>query len=78
MPDLKIYGRENCSGCKAAKQLADNKQIKYKYIDIDQDEISTSFLRDRGLSNLPAVFVDEKYIGTFPDLFKLVAKGEFN
>ncbi|ECQ3861661.1 GrxA family glutaredoxin [Salmonella enterica] len=80
MADIIIYGRDNCSFCKRAVELA--KQLHghgygdYQYIDIIEAGIDKGKLSDlvgKPVDTVPQVFVDGEPIGGYSEFAMLVS-----
>lgn len=68
-----VYGKDTCPYCKQAKQLLDQHNIAYRYVDVAKSDLSLSELVDRNVDTVPQVFVDGKYVGGFAELEKLLS-----
>lgn len=74
-----IYSKANCSYCDWAKQLLDNKKVKYQEIRIDvepgklEEMITLSNRR-----TTPQIFINDQHIGGFDDLSALEKAGKLN
>ncbi|HHX8003666.1 TPA: GrxA family glutaredoxin [Escherichia coli] len=75
-----IYGRDNCSYCKRAVELA--KQLKghgygdYEYIDITTagiDKEKLSEIVDKPIETIPQVLIDGQPIGGYTELAAYVS-----
>jgi glutaredoxin 3 len=73
IPFIEIYTTQICGYCFAAKRLLKQYNTGYKEINVSHDE--ESFLkmvqRSNGLSTVPQIFINEKHIGGFDDLYNL-------
>ena len=70
--NIKIYTSNWCSYCIAAKNFFDEHKIKYKEINIENENISRDDLLDlAGGYTVPQIFIDEKCIGGYDQLMKL-------
>ena len=62
--EVVVYGKPNCPFCEKAKDILNNKNIEYKYIDISEDEQAYKFIKvDNGFSTVPQIFVNGEYHG---------------
>ncbi|HED1651872.1 TPA: GrxA family glutaredoxin [Enterobacter hormaechei subsp. hoffmannii] len=75
-----IYGRENCSYCKRAvelaKQLHDHGFGDYEYIDIMSAGIDKKKLSDlvgKQVETIPQVFVNGEHIGGYTEFTTLMS-----
>ena len=74
-----IYSTAWCGPCMYAKKLLDEKDIQYKEIDIEKNEISRQDLEKlTGGSTVPQIIINNKSIGGFDQLLKLEQSGELN
>ena len=74
-----IYSAEWCGPCLYAKKLLNEKNIQYKEIDIEQNDISREDLEKMtGGSTVPQIIINDKCIGGFDQLLKLEQSGELN
>lgn len=66
---IRIYGKEQCSFCDAAKRLLDQHGIAYEYsqlgLDFTKEELSNIAPHAR---TFPQIFLDEINIGGYQDL----------
>ena len=65
----KIYGRDNCVYCQAAKKLLESKGIRYVEYKIGTD-VTKDFLLEivPGAKTVPQIFQGEEYIGGYEQL----------
>jgi len=65
----KIYSKDNCSYCVAAKNLLDSKNIPYTEYKLGKD-VTTEYLLEivPGARSVPQIFLDETYIGGYDKL----------
>ena len=74
-----IYSAEWCGPCVYAKKLLNEKNIQYKEIDIEKNDISRQDLEKMtGGSTVPQIIINNKCIGGFDQLLKLEQSGELN
>lgn len=66
---IRIYGKDNCGYCTAAKNLLDSKGIPYEYLHLGLD-FTTEELKEiaPGARTFPQIFVDGNNIGGFDQL----------
>jgi glutaredoxin 3 len=77
MAQIKVYTREYCGYCSAAKSLLDGKQLAYEEIDCTGDDKTRAWLRTAtGQSTVPQIFIDGKSIGGYTELRALDRSGE--
>jgi GrxC family glutaredoxin len=74
-----IYSTAWCGPCMYAKKLLDEKDIQYKEVDIEKNEISRQDLEKlTGGTTVPQIIINNKSIGGFDQLLKLEQSGELN
>ena len=73
MVRVKIYTTTYCGYCKRAKELLHSKQIAFEEIDVTEDDAKREWLvQTTGLKTVPQIFIDEKPIGGYEQLVKLI------
>lgn len=79
MKKVVIYSKANCSYCDWAKQLLDNKKVKYDVIrvDLDADKLE-EMIRLSNRRTTPQIFIDGQAIGGFDDLSALDKAGKLD
>ena len=76
---VKIYTREYCGYCDAARSLLDGKKVTYEDIDCSGDDQKRAWLRTvTGQSTVPQIFIHEKPIGGFTELRALDRQGKLD
>ncbi|MCL6414659.1 GrxA family glutaredoxin [Aestuariirhabdus sp. Z084] len=71
MQPITIFGREGCGYCQRAKQLAEDKQLAFKYIDIHKEGISKNDLEKtigKPVETVPQIFIGREHIGGYTEL----------
>jgi glutaredoxin 3 len=77
MASVKVYTREYCGYCDAARSLLDGKKIAYEEIDCSGDDQKRAWLRAAtGQSTVPQIFIGDKSIGGFTELRALDRSGQ--
>ena len=68
-----------CGYCHAAKNLLQQQGITYEEVDLVKDgEQAQQLLIKSGQRTVPQIFINEKSIGGFTELSKLVREDELN
>lgn len=76
-PALKIYIKRGCPYCRAAVDLAREKEIPFATIDYsDDDDLRRAIRNQTGRRTSPHVFIHGKSIGGYDELRKLDESGE--
>jgi len=74
-----IYSTSWCPSCVSAKRLLDEKNITYKEINIENENISREQLaKIAGAGTVPQIVINKKSIGGFESLLKLEQTGELD
>lgn len=74
---IKIYGKEDCPWCDKAKEFLDAAGFEYDYFNLDANILG--MLKDLKEWNkkVPAIFINEKYVGGYSDMIELAKQGEY-
>ena len=68
-----------CGYCHAAKNLLQQQGVTYKEVDLVKDgEQAQQLLMKSGQRTVPQIFINEKPIGGFTELSKLMGDGKLN
>ncbi len=79
MADVKIYSKDHCGFCLAAKRLFESKGVEYTELRVDLDAALMQEMLDKtGGRTMPQIVIDDKVIGGFDDLKALDQKGELD
>jgi glutaredoxin 3 len=80
MPKVIIYSANYCPYCNKAKTLLKSKNIAFDEINIENNnELKQEMIeRSNGRKTIPQIFIDEKHVGGFDDLYELEVKGELD
>ena len=79
MTDIKIVTSPTCSYCHAAKNLLDQQGLDYQEVDLlKESEQAQQLLIQSGQRTVPQIFINQKPIGGFIELSKLVRNTEFD
>lgn len=66
---IKVYSKPNCVRCEMAKRYLQDKNVKFKEINVFEDNEALAMLRDKGYVQMPVVVVKgEFHTGFRPDL----------
>ena len=70
-----VYSKPNCMQCEFAKKYLKDKGVKFKEINVFEDDESLSTLRDAGYSQMPVVDINgEFHTGFRPEILAKVVK----
>jgi glutaredoxin 3 len=79
MAKVVIYTKDNCPYCERAKHLLTDRHIPYEEIHVDKVSGSREEMIARsGRQTVPQIFINDKPIGGFEDLWELSVKGELD
>ena len=79
MPQITILTSPVCSYCHAAKSLLQEQDISYQEVDLINDaEQAQQLLTKSGQRTVPQIFINEKPIGGFTELSKLIRDSDLN
>jgi glutaredoxin len=53
---ITVYSKPNCPFCERAKQLLENREVKYQVIDVSLDTDAREFLLEQGLRSVPQIY----------------------
>ena len=74
-----IYSASWCAPCRFAKQLLNEKGIKFNEIDIEKEDISRQDLEKlTGGSTVPQICINNEYIGGYDALLALEQSGKLD
>ena len=79
MANITIYSKDWCAYCANAKRLLKARGFDFVEVDITNDSALEQEIVERtGQRTVPQIFIDEKSIGGFVELARLVASGELD
>ena len=79
MTQVTILTSPLCGYCHAAKNLLQEQHISYEEVDLINDEQAQQLLTKSGQRTVvPQIFINEKPIGGFTELSKLIRDSELN
>lgn len=66
---ITIYGNERCGWCRKAKNLAEQYELKYEWIDTDEDgAIEGLRVRIPDVKTIPQIWWHDRHIGGYTEL----------
>lgn len=79
-PLIRVYSTAFCSYCDRAKALLARKGLPFTEIRVDEDPASRDEMlrQSGGRRTVPQIFVGERHVGGFDDLYALDRKGELD
>lgn len=77
MSNINMYSTSTCPYCERAQALLERKGVEVNKILVDQsvEEFNTMIART-GLRTVPQIFIGERHVGGFTDLYRLEQNGE--
>jgi len=79
MANITIYSKDWCAYCANAKRLLKARGFDYVEVDVTDDPALEQEVVERtGQRTVPQIFVEEKPIGGFVELARLVTSGELD
>lgn len=80
MAEVEIYTANYCPYCTRAKELLKRKNVKFKEIDITNDDKGRqeAMQRSGGRKTVPQIFINGKSIGGFDDINALEQQGKLD
>jgi glutaredoxin 3 len=79
MPDVTIYTTISCPYCVQAKRLLTHKGVVYIEIDVTADPaLRQTMIQASGRRTVPQIFIGERSIGGFEELYDLDQSGELD
>jgi len=75
---IEIYTSKHCIYCEMAKALLDRKGLPYREIHVSSDgqERQEMLKRANGQRTVPQIFINNKHIGGYRELYQLEKAGE--
>jgi glutaredoxin 3 len=79
-PDVLMYSTTWCPYCDRARALLERKSVAYREIKLDEDpaEREAMLARSGGRRTVPQIFIGERHVGGFDDLYALDRSGELD
>jgi len=77
MKEVKLYTKNSCGFCVAAKNLLTQKNIPFEEINLEDDPDGADHLFEKtGFRTVPQIFLGDECIGGFRELLALDQSGE--
>jgi len=78
-PIVTLYGSDTCSYCTAARMLLKKKGVAWEEVPVAFDREKRQEMIERsGRRTVPQIFIDDKPIGGFDELYALEQNGELD
>lgn len=65
MPEITVYGRPGCQGCRLTTRRLDHHGLPHRYVDVTQDADAAREVTALGYRQLPVVTVGDLHWGGF-------------
>jgi glutaredoxin 3 len=79
-PEVVMYSTTWCPYCARARALLQRKSVAYREIEIDEEPAQREAMlaRSGGRRTVPQIFIGERHVGGFDDLYALEQSGELD
>ena len=79
-PEVVMYSTTWCPYCDRARALLQRKSVAYREIKVDEDpgERETMLRLSGGRRSVPQIFIGDRHVGGFDDLYALDRSGELD
>lgn len=79
-PDIVIYSTGWCPYCVRARALLERKGAAFREVKVDEDpaERAAMLARSGGRRSVPQIFIGERHVGGFDELYALEKAGELD
>ncbi len=79
-PDIVMYSSGWCGYCARARALLESKGVGFREIKVDEDmaERQAMVSRSGGRRTVPQIFIGDRHVGGFDDLYALDKAGELD
>lgn len=79
MAKVIVYTTEYCPYCVRAKTLLKHKGVAFEEINVgDDDTLRDKMVEESGRRTVPQIFINDKPIGGFDELYALEQEGELD
>jgi glutaredoxin 3 len=78
--EIVMYSSGWCPYCDRARGLLERKGVAFREIKVDEDNAQRDIMlkRSGGRRTVPQIFIGDRYVGGFDDLYALDKAGEFD
>jgi glutaredoxin 3 len=78
-PDVTVYVSDWCPYCQRARGLLAQKNVEFSEINIEDDaKLREEMIARSNRRTVPQIFIGDKHVGGFDDLFELDRSGELD
>jgi glutaredoxin 3 len=78
MSPVTIYTKSWCPYCDAAKELLRKKKVAFTEIPVKSGAEQAEMAKKAGRSTVPQIWIGERHVGGYDDLYALDGKGELD
>jgi glutaredoxin 3 len=80
IPDIVMYSTGWCPYCDRARGLLERKGVAFREVKVDEDttQRDTMLKRTGGRRTVPQIFIGDRHVGGFDDLYALDKAGELD
>jgi glutaredoxin 3 len=80
IPDIVMYSTGWCPYCDRARGLLERKGLAFREVKVDEDatQRDTMLKRTGGRRTVPQIFIGDRHVGGFDDLYALDKAGELD
>jgi glutaredoxin 3 len=80
IPEIVMYSTGWCPYCLRARALLERKGLAFREIKVDEDpaERAAMLARSGGRRTVPQIFIGERHVGGFDELYALDKSGELD
>jgi glutaredoxin 3 len=80
IPDIVMYSTGWCPYCDRARGLLERKGVAFREVKVDEDATQRDIMLKRtgGRRTVPQIFVGDRHVGGFDDLYALDKAGELD
>lgn len=75
MDRITIFGKQSCGFCRRAKEVCEIRDLEFRYIDIEAENISKADLEKtigKPVTTVPQIFHGQQHIGGFEALMEFL------
>jgi glutaredoxin 3 len=79
-PDIVMYSTAFCPYCDRARNLLKHKGVTFHEVKVDEDRAQREIMLQRsgGRRTVPQIFIGDRHVGGFDDLYALDKAGELD
>ena len=80
VPAITMYSTGWCPFCDRARALLERKNLTFSEVKVDEDDSQRKIMLERtgGRRTVPQIFIGDRHVGGFDDLYALDKAGELD